>query len=186
MSRYSGACVALIGLCLLWLCVREAVVPSAGQGAGARPGKVVRAGRFDLAGADGKLRGQFSASEGLVLLDKSGKARARLAVSDDGGIALEFLEADGESARAALRVAADGSSSLTLVDARRKPRAKLNVEANGATDLRFYGGDRRPRVGLSASEGGPSSLFLYDAGGRPCAELEVAADGAAQVVLFDS
>lgn len=185
MSRYSKSVLTVIGLCLLWLCVREPVRPAAGEAARAPSGKVIQAGRFELVDKDGKARGAFSASGGLVLLDRSAKPRVRLAVSDEAGVGLEFLEAGGEVARAALRVSAEGASSLTVVDRENKPRAKLNVEAGGATELRLYGGNRRLRVGLSVGPDGPSSLFFYDSKGKPCAEFAVAADDSAELVLYD-
>ena len=155
------------------------------EGAPAPDAKIVRAGRFELAGKDGKLRAELTPSGGLVLFDGAGKARARLTVAEAGTAALEFLADDGKSARAALRVADDGASSLTLSNAQGQPRAKLNVEAQGATDLRFYGGNRRVRMGFTASDQGPSGLFLYDLKGTPCAALEVAADDSAHFAFYD-
>lgn len=121
----------------------------------------VTAREFQLADADGNVRGLWRAGEEggarLTLLDLDGNPRMRLSVLDQGGApGVAFLDEDGAqrivlahlpdasnlvfadedgSARAVLGVAADRSSTLVFADRRGLTRAAIGVDRFGDPEL---------------------------------------------------
>ncbi len=99
----------------------------------------------------------------LVLSDENGRARAALAINDEG-MAIIALMDGARHTRAALYVAEDGATGLSLADASQKPRVRL--ELNDASDR-------------------PTGLILQDAEEKARAELTVGANGAPRLKLTD-
>ncbi len=138
------------------------VLPAAEAAAPAVPG-VVRAQRFELVDAAGKLRAGLevrgAGSAGLVLYDARGTGRAWLLVADDGTPSLDLRDAAGKL-RAGLEVYGDdGSAGLTLTDAVGTGRAWLAVGADGAPVLKLLGATGPPAVEPRAPE---HVTFDYD------------------------
>ena len=102
---------------------------------------VLRAGRFEVVDAAGKVRASLGlGTDGTPLLavyDAAGKARAGMIMLPDGSPALFLYDAAGK-ARAGVMVLPDGSPALGLRDAAGKRRAVMMVDRDGspALDLR--------------------------------------------------
>ena len=115
---------------------------------GAKAPNVVRASKFILEDADGKVRALLTLNDGpaLYFYDENGKLRAGLG-------------------------ALKGEVSLILCDGNAKRRAVLaaNMEGPG---LGLYDENGKVRAGLSAFKGGPS-MELYANNGKVCAQVGV-------------
>ena len=155
---------------------------------------------FGLGGAALYLAHRWSAqsvAEGIearrfTLLDERGKARAVLAVEENGGATLSFIDAlgtrqtsvgvgsdgvpvlsasfDGErNLRARLGVGPDGTPALNNLDDAQRERVLLSVEP-GRSLLRIADRAGQTRIGLGLSAGSPG-LVVFDEDGAPIRRL---------------
>jgi len=101
--------------------------------------QVVRAQRFELVDAQGRVRidlgmGVDGSTPCVRLLDGQDQPRIRLSLRPDGGPILGLGDEKGQP-RAVLRVTADGSSILGLFDDKGKGGAGLAVLSDGRASL---------------------------------------------------
>jgi hypothetical protein len=118
----------------------------------------------------------------FVLRDPDGRARATLALADDGIPRLSFLDGDGEARSALgprhLYLAGDdgvaaiklfvnqgGTPALRLEQAGRL-RAVLGMTTDGTLALGFYGQDGKGRALLDVGSDGAPGLTLFHASGK--------------------
>jgi hypothetical protein len=185
----SGAtAVALAGIVLVAAAAPR--VPHLDQG---RPPVLneVRAQRFLLVDASGKLRAVLGAATGgavsLGLLDNDDKIRSVLIVDANGTPRLEMLGADetrrvmlsvfpnrsglglfGEGAHggAILDVAADGTVTFGLTDKRERTRAGLLLLPDGTALLNLSDTTQRVRAALGIGNDGSPGLGMWDQDGK--------------------
>jgi len=152
MTRAKWAMV-IVAVCLVVTAV--AIAYAAGKSA-VPVQEVVRAQKFELVDAKGKLRGVLSVlSDGspqLALFDAKGRPRAGLVVLSDRLPAL--LLGDEKGYRARLMLDADGSPGLVLSDEQGNTRAVV-----GVTNL------ETARTGATQKTA-ESSLMLFDKEGK--------------------
>ncbi len=132
--------ILVVALCVV--VTVAAVAYAAGKATGEVP-EVIRAKRFELVDADGRVRAALGLGRGqpvLAFADTGGKARVLLALSDDGTPGLGLADGDGE-VRAVLRVRGDGSPSLELREEHEQTRATLEVSGDGDAMLRLFDKD---------------------------------------------
>jgi hypothetical protein len=153
-----------------------AVAYAAGQAKAAAP-KVVRAQRFEVVDAEGRVRGEIGLgtdghTPGLMFCNDKGKVCAMLVVSPDGSSSLMLSDAKGGT-RGALMVGSDGRPNLWLYDgnAKGKLRAALSVGSDGQPSLGLYDAKGELRAALGTDSGGRPSLGLADEQGKPRAVL---------------
>jgi hypothetical protein len=144
-------------------------------------------------------------AEAFVLLDKEGKARARLFVKVDGQPMLAFYGKNGRTnialtltpegspgavlmdqeggLRAELGLEPDGSPNLVFWDQKDKTRTKLGLMGNGESALVFYGKKLKdtPTVWLTSLMG----LMMMDNDGSPRAHIVLNAEGEPSISLLD-
>lgn len=153
--------VLLIGGWLWW--------PQVAAAQGKQPGvaEVVKARRFEVVDAAGKVRARLSVGPtgpSLDLYDGSGNERASLFAVPDGSPGLDLHDAAGK-ARAGLAVFSDGRPFLGLSDAAGKQRAVLSVSPDGGADLELSDAAEKLRVLLSVLPDGSPFLGMSDAAG---------------------
>lgn len=105
--------------------------------------EVIRAQRFELVDAEGKVRGALGIGRGqpvLAFADEAGKTRVLLGLSDDGTPGLGLADAEGE-VRAVVRVGEDGRPRVDLRNEGEKTRAVLELNEDGSGALRLFGED---------------------------------------------
>lgn len=168
--------------------------------------KLVEATEFRLVDGKGTVRAALAvgrAGASILLNSSAGRPRAALVVGDDGSPRLDLLD-KSDSARASMRLAADGSPELSLsgspkielADEPGKPRASLAILADGEAALSLAGSSEKPRSKLGVkTDGCPSLKFLDDDGSirasLGCTALKETGSGASanteasSLVLFD-
>ena len=126
MSRGKWAVV----LTVLALLAAVAAAWAAGQAKVSAP-EVIRAQRFDLVDAEGRVRGRLSiaSSSGpaLLLYDQEGGVRARVWLSLDGSPTLNLYDTDGRGGVSAFP-GTDGNPGVCLRDKEGTLRAGLFAE----------------------------------------------------------
>ncbi len=100
-------------------------------------------------------------AEAFVVRDATGKQRAALHLTPDGGAALSLFD-PAAKIRAALRVDREGSPDLTLLDQADKIRAVLRVERTGLPGLVFFDQAGKARATLYVVSDGSAVLQLSD------------------------
>lgn len=120
--------MVIVAMCLL--VAVAAVAWAAGQAKASAP-EVIRAQRFDLVDAEGRVRGRLSiaSSSGpaLLLYDENGTVRARLRLSLDGSPTLDLYDTDGRGGVSAFP-GTDGNPGVCLRDKEGTLRAGLFAE----------------------------------------------------------
>ena len=143
-----------------------AAVVAIAYAAGKTPApEVIRAQRFELVDAEGRLRAVLT-DAGLVLYDEKGKSRATLSLDTDGRPTLSLSDERGKL-RAML--ALDGSPTLMLWDEQGEVRATLSL-FSGGPGLSLCDEKGKTRALLALLNGRPS-LVLADEKGQPIAGL---------------
>lgn len=141
--------------------------PALAQGDDATP-DVVRARRFELVDAEGRMRAALgflvTGDPALRLFDAAGNTQAQLSVDDEGNLALVLCDA-AEKPRASLMVLDDGVPGLFLYDAAGEEQAQLSVPADGGPGLWLRGAAGGTRALLCVPADGGPALRLYDAKG---------------------
>jgi hypothetical protein len=127
-----------------------AVAYAAGQAKTAAP-KVVRAQKFEV-------------------VDAQGRVRATLGLLPDGSPSLELTDEQGKT-RAQLSLYSDGSPYLGLQDAKLMPHAMLGVRSDGSPYLGLQDAKLKTRAELSLDSGGRPSLALSDEQGKTRAAM---------------
>jgi len=97
----------------------------------------------------------------FTLLDERGKARAVLAVEDNGAATLSFLDVLG-ARRASVGVGSDGVPALGLGDGHGTLRAALAVDDDGRSSIGFFDGERNLRARLGVGPDGTPALNILD------------------------
>ena len=101
-------------------------------------------------------------AELFVLLDKQGKQRAKLGVTDTDSTILSLYDSK-ENERISIFVLPDGSSTLALYDDDQRIRAMLaQAEMAGVAGLSIFGPDGRNGVNLLVSSEGEPSFDITD------------------------
>ncbi len=100
-------------------------------------------------------------AETFVVRDATGKQRAALHLSPDGGAALSFFD-PAANIRAALRVDREGSPDLIFLDPAANIRAVLRVERTGLPGLVFFDQAGKARATLYVASDGSAVLQLSD------------------------
>ncbi len=176
IDRYTKAVLTVIAVALVWLCLFSQApkwgtpAEAAGQAKSDVP-DVIRAQRFELVDAQGRVRGalgmgRFGDTPGIRLYDAKGQARVVLNVHPSGDPSLTLLDDKGH-----LRVGL-GCHHLTLYDEEGQWRAQLSLSHNDRAHLTLFDkrGQRRAALGAttlkSAATGGvekrpESSLVLF-------------------------
>ncbi len=124
---------------------------------------------FGLDGAALYLARRWSAqrvAEGIearrfTLLDERGKARAVLAVEENGAATLSFIDT-GATRRASVGVGSDGVPALGLGDGHGTLRAALAVDGDGRSSIGFFDGERNLRARLGVGPDGTPALNILD------------------------
>ncbi len=154
--------IVIVAVCLVVAAV--AVAYAAVQNKASGP-DVVRAQRFEL-------------------VDAEGRVRALLAMSLDGRPGLAFLDEKGEG-RAGLVLGTDGPT-LELWDKKGKLRARLAVHPDLGPALTLHDEQGVMRAGLLAGTDGRPGLAFLDEKGKPLTLLGVGVDaGGKGLVLLD-
>ena len=139
MKRCARVLAAMLAACLVAVCALDAVSWPSLEGAGEARGVVVRAERFEVADAAGRVRGWLGVAEdgsaGLTLRGKNDKCRAELRAGPAGTPALRCSHGHGKRAGAWLGISERGSSGFVLFDKAGEPRADLSVAASESTQL---------------------------------------------------
>jgi len=145
MMRLRWAIV--LAACIVLAAVAAAY--AAGQARVSAP-EVIRAQKFELVDAEGRVRGLMHMgrdgdSPALWILDEDGERRAGLGLLPDGTSGLALTDERGE-ARASLLLGPDGSPLLALTNEGGEVRAILRVLPDGTSGValadeegRFYG-----------------------------------------------
>ncbi len=132
-----------VGLAGVVLLLGIAAAATMGQ---ARPGRTVEAERFVARDGHGRPRALLGVEadvSALNLYDQEGRARAALHVAADGTSRLGFYDREGKS-RMILDLAGDGVSTVGFYDRNGKAHAQLRVAADGSPVLGFF--DREGRA----------------------------------------
>ena len=163
-----------------------------------------------VAYAAGKVRTPVTPvlrTRGIELVDRSGKARARWLVDDQGGLALAmadrhdtlrlgmWIDASNGNARIAfcdkggtermgLVMSQEGNGSLYLLDRQHTMSVALTMIDGQPT---FALGDKKgkSRTGMSVAADGSSALRFLGTDGKERVEVGVAADGSGSVRVRD-
>ena len=123
-----GVALVLAAAALL-IAVRGAV-PKAAPG-------LSEAREFAVRDEDGNLRARLTAT-GITLVDKGGRMRAGVSVSENGAPNLAFMSGDGK-VRAVIGLGSDDTPGITLHDRRGAVRARIGVGSDDAPRVTFYG-----------------------------------------------
>lgn len=119
----------------------------------------------------------------FVLVDRDGKRRARLMVSEHDTASLELYDGKGAS-RAQLGVLSDGTTVFSFSDQNGKPSMLLNASAkNTGATLAFVNPDGALRAELGM-EGGDPELVLNDHAGKRLMRIDIESDQPA-FALYD-
>jgi hypothetical protein len=103
-------------------------------------------------------------AEGLVLVDRTGRERARLGLDAQGMAHLKFY-GDDDAALVSLAADAQGGVALALGDDKRQHAVVLSVAPQGSQDMAFYRNGQL-RLGLEVPKNGEPAVNLYDTGNR--------------------
>ncbi len=103
-------------------------------------------------------------AEGFVLVDRTGRERARLGLDAQGMAHLKFYGED-DTALVSLAVDSQGGAALALGDDKRRQAVVLTVAPQGPQDMAFYH-DGHLRLGLEVLKNGEPAVSLYDQGSR--------------------
>ena len=149
---------ALVIVAVCVIVTVAAVAYAAGVAKTAAP-EVIRAQRFELVDAEGRVRAVLGESPGgapaLMLNDEKGQARAALGL-DANCPRLELSDEQGEARASLFLVFPSAVPSLWLRDEKGKVRASLEVAPGGSRELAALG----PGLGFGAE------LVLRDEEGR--------------------
>ena len=149
--------------------------------------KVVSAQEFRLTDAQGNTRGTFAVgadgSPALTLLDKQGKRRAAMSVTDAGESSIAFYE--GDKIRADLAVQPDGNAGLLLLDKNAKTRLSCRLRADGTPLIALNDKDGKFRALLDAPADNSVGLSLKNTSGKDSIGLAVLPDDSPLAVLKD-
>lgn len=159
-----------------------------------------------LATPPGPAEAAVVRAEGFVLVDRTGRERARLGLDVRGMAYLKFYGED-DTALVSLAADAQGGAALTLGDDKRRRAVVLTVAPQGPQDmgfyrdghrvitlgltqpgdphLVFYGDNQKTALDLSSAENGDRSLELRGKDGIPRAVLGLKQDRKAALGLFD-
>jgi hypothetical protein len=176
----------LVGACLV---VAIAAVAYAAGRTKSPPTAVVRATRFELVDGEGKVwaalgfeGGTKSASRqvGLRLFDKTGAARARLALAGQDGS--PELELQTGQAGLIVHLREGNEPMLVLRDARGRTGLVLLASDIGSS-LLLPDSDGEARAGLGAFRDGSAGLVLHSSETKASAELDLSSDGVPRLEL---
>lgn len=109
-------------------------------------------------GSPGVLRAQR-----IEIVDKQGRVRATLGVTDEDIPKLRMMDKNGET-RAAMSLSEDGRPTLTFSDKEAQKRIELNVTEEHRASLSLYGPDNKDAAGavyLSVSGDGGAYLDMH-------------------------
>ncbi len=109
------------------------------------------------------------------LIDAQGNPRAVLGMRADGGPGLAFLDKQGKS-RAAIGLTED-QSSLALYDVDGHARVRITLQNDGGAGLALQDKNQKLRAALRLKADGTPSLSFSDADGKSRAAIETQADG---------
>jgi len=110
-----------------------------------------------------------SASE-FVLLDSTGKPRAKIDVNDDGQAGFAMYDRDNHP-RAQIVVDNYGAPSVRLYDTTDKLRLSLEISTDGVPTVRLMDTSDRARAVLGVDAEGEAGLNFYAQDGRVLREL---------------
>ncbi len=117
-DRYTKVVLTVIAVALMWLCMQAPWQKAEAKVKPSTP-KLVRAQKFDLVDAQGRVRAVLSVNDKgspeLRLVDKEGRGRATLGLQDDGSPGLALWD-EGGMARTVLDVWVGGGYGLSLRD----------------------------------------------------------------------
>jgi len=102
----------------------------------------------------------------FVLHDSTGKVRAALGVTDDGGVGLNLVDSKDRS-RITLDVASNGTPGLDFFDQDGKLRATVALGTDGTPGVGLYGPDGHLRTSLDVPGGKIPGLAFYHDDGKP-------------------
>lgn len=117
-----------------------------------------------LAAPPGPEKAAVVRAEDFVLVDRTGRARARLGLDAQGMARLKFYGKD-DTALVSLAADSDGGAALALGDDKRRQAVVLTVAPQGPQDIAFYR-DGHLRLGLEVPKNGEPAVNLYDTGSR--------------------
>lgn len=115
----------------------------------------------------GQARPAARAVEAERFVVKDGRGRPRAMLGVDGDVAaLNLYDREGR-ARAALQVAADGTSRLGFFDRDGKNRVLLDVAGDGVSTVGFYDREGKAHAHLRVAADGSPALGFFDKEGKP-------------------
>ncbi len=194
---------AVIGAMLLWAghmrpvqaenAVTTVAVPAPAGAAtdtpAAAPGTTVRAQRFELVDADGKVRGIFGIQAdktvGLTVQTADGKPLITLAASGTNIPAVTLTDAQGNK-RAAMCIKDDGSVAISTNDAKGNVRTTLTVDKSDRPHVALQDPDGTVREDLNVDKAKDSALNFLDVAGKTRLSVGMDKDNEPFTVLYDA
>ena len=152
--------------------------------------EVIRAQRFELVDAEGRVRIEMSIAglsgqaPGIRLLDEKGTGRAGLVLFRDGRPGLALSDEKG-AVRAGLGLLRDGRPIMTLSDEKGEARAALSLLSDGSPILWLRDEKGKLRATLAVFPDGNPILGLYDEKGKSRATLGLLRDGGPSLTFCD-
>jgi hypothetical protein len=112
----------------------------------APPQRIVTASEFVVLDATGKPRAKFDVNgdgqAGFAMYDRDNNPRARIVVDNQGAPSVRLYDTSNKL-RLSLEISTDGIPTVRLMDNGNHARALLGVDAEGEAGLNFYAQDGR-------------------------------------------
>jgi hypothetical protein len=142
---------------------------------------VLRATRFELIDATGRVMGVFASADGktpqLELRDAAGKPRVYMGIKASNGEPEFTLNGKDGKKRAWLSLTSVGGANLMLIDNEERARVNLLTTPDGDPFLHFLDANEIGRASYGIANDGVPKLELHDAEGNVRAALRVEKDG---------
>ena len=123
-------------------------------------------------------------AERVLIRDKAGRVRMDMGTWKDGSPRLLFAGASG-TPRLEIRVGADETPSVELLDEKMKVRLSMDVGKLGPT-LSVRDKDANPRVMMKLAKDGSPGLSLHDVSGRFRLVVGLEGNGTSRLTFSDS
>ncbi|HVA83555.1 MAG TPA: hypothetical protein VNF28_01515 [Candidatus Binataceae bacterium] len=112
----------------------------------APPQRIVTASEFVVLDATGKARARIDVNgdgqAGFAMYDRDNNPRARIVVDNQGVPSVRLYDTSNKL-RLSLEISTDGIPTVRLMDSGNRARALLGVDAEGEAGLNFYAEDGR-------------------------------------------
>ena len=129
--------------------------------------EIIRANRFELLDAEGKVRGVFGLSKSdnnpyIELLSKDdSKTMVELSISSFDQ-ATFTLSSKNSKSRITMQEIVNGDLSLTLSDSAMNPRININLDKNGVPSIHLADEKMNPRAVLWLDKDNNGRITFYD------------------------